>query len=158
MTFVGCANAIVQSGADPVLVDSEPETGLIDLEHAASLAGPRTRALMPVHLGGHPLDMERVAQLRDRLGVLVIEDAAHAVGARWGWRAIGDHGNPTAFSFHASKNITTFEAVPWWSRTLIRPLASSDSRCRDSPARPGLGMGTRLLRNTTSRNPASSSR
>ena len=109
MTFVSCANAIEHFGARPVFVDSDPATGLIDLEHAESLVTERTRALMPVHLAGHPVDLGAVNALRDRHGIAVIEDAAHAIGARWQGRPIGSHGNPTSFSFHATKNITTFE-------------------------------------------------
>jgi len=109
ITFVSCANVVEQLGAQPVLVDVEPDTGLIDLDHAASLLGPRTRALIAVHLGGRPLDMERLNDFRDRHGLLVVEDAAHAIGAAWGERAIGAYGNPTSFSFHATKNMTTVE-------------------------------------------------
>ena len=109
ITFVAGANVIEQLGAAPVLVDCEPETGLIDLDHAASLVGRRTRAIMVVHLGGRPVAMDRVNALRDRFGLCVVEDAAHAVGAHWGERAMGAHGNPTAFSFHATKNMTTVE-------------------------------------------------
>jgi dTDP-4-amino-4,6-dideoxygalactose transaminase len=108
-TFVACANAVEHAHARPVLVDSEPGTGLIDLDHAASLAGPRTRAVMPVHLGGRPLDQDRLAAFRDRHGITVIEDAAHAVGAAWRGRRVGSWGNLCSFSFHATKNITTFE-------------------------------------------------
>jgi dTDP-4-amino-4,6-dideoxygalactose transaminase len=109
VTFVSCANAIVHSGATPVFVDCDPLTGLLDLDHAESLVGPRTRALMPVHLGGRPVDMDRVAQLRDRHDLVVIEDAAHAIGAEWRGRRIGAAGNLTSYSFHATKNMTTFE-------------------------------------------------
>lgn len=109
ITFVGCANVIEQVGARPVLVDVDPHTGLVDLHHAATLVGSRTRALMAVHLGGRPLDMERLNRFRDRHGLLVIEDAAHAIGAAWGERPVGAHGNPTSFSFHATKNMTTVE-------------------------------------------------
>ena len=109
MTFVSCANAIEHFGARPVFVDSDPATGLIDLEHAESLVCERTKAIMPVHLAGHPVDLGAVNALRDRHGIAVIEDAAHAIGARWLGRPIGSHGNLTAFSFHATKNITTFE-------------------------------------------------
>jgi dTDP-4-amino-4,6-dideoxygalactose transaminase len=109
VTFVGCANVVEQIGATPVLVDVDPRTGLVDLEHAAALVGPRTRALIAVHLGGRPLDMERLNLFRDRHGVLVVEDAAHAIGAAWGERPVGAHGNPTSFSFHATKNMTTIE-------------------------------------------------
>ena len=109
MTFVSCANAIEHFGARPVFVDSDPATGLIDLEHAESLVTDRTRALMPVHLAGHPIDLGAVNELRDGHGIAVIEDAAHAIGARWQGGPIGSHGNLTSFSFHATKNITTFE-------------------------------------------------
>ena len=109
ITFAGCANVIEQLGATPVFVDVEPRTGLIDLDHAADLVGPRTRGVMAVHLGGRPVDIERLNGLRDRFGLLVVEDAAHAIGAAWGERPIGAHGNPTAFSFHATKNMTTVE-------------------------------------------------
>ena len=109
MTFVSCANVIEHAGAHPVLVDSDPETGHIDLAHAESLVTSRTRAVMPVHLAGFPVDLDAVNAFRDRHGIAVVEDAAHAIGARWQGRPVGSHGNLTAFSFHATKNITTFE-------------------------------------------------
>ena len=109
ITFAGCANIVEQLGAAPVLVDCDRATGLIDLDHAAHLAGPATRAIMPVHLGGRPIDMVRMNALRDRLGLCVVEDAAHAIGAAWDGGVIGAHGNPTSFSFHATKNMTTVE-------------------------------------------------
>jgi dTDP-4-amino-4,6-dideoxygalactose transaminase len=109
MTFVSCANVVEHAGARPVFVDSDRATGLVDLDQAESLVSPRTRAIMPVHLAGHPVDMDAVNALRDRAGIAVIEDAAHAIGARWAGRPIGSHGNLSSFSFHATKNITTFE-------------------------------------------------
>ena len=109
VTFVSCANAIEQVGARPVFVDSDPETGLIDLDAAAARIGPATRGLMVVHLAGRPVDMEHVNRLRDRRDLIVIEDAAHAIGAEWAGRRIGAFGNATSFSFHATKNMTTFE-------------------------------------------------
>lgn len=109
MTFVATANAIEDTGATPVFVDSEPGTGLIDLEAAEAAIGPRTRAIMPVHLAGRPVDIGRLNQLRDRHGLVVIEDAAHAIGTEWRGARIGTHGNPAAFSFYATKNITTIE-------------------------------------------------
>jgi dTDP-4-amino-4,6-dideoxygalactose transaminase len=109
MTFAASANAIEHVGATPVFVDSADETGLIDLDLAEEAITDRTRALLPVHLAGRPLDMDRLNALRDRHGLLVIEDAAHALGAEWDGRRIGAHGNPTAFSFYVTKNITTIE-------------------------------------------------
>ena len=109
MTFVASANAVEHAGAVPVLVDAEPGTGLVDLDQAEAAITPRTKAIMPIHLAGRPVDMERLGQLRDRHGLQVIEDAAHALGARWRGRRIGAFGNLTAFSFYVTKNITTIE-------------------------------------------------
>ena len=102
MTFVATANAIEDNGATPVFVDSEPGTGLIDLDAAEAAIGPHTRAIMPVHLAGRPVDIDRLNQLRDRHGLVVIEDAAHAIGTEWRGTRIGTHGNPAAFSFYVS--------------------------------------------------------
>jgi dTDP-4-amino-4,6-dideoxygalactose transaminase len=109
MTFVASANAVEHAGATPILVDSLPGTGLMDLDLAEAAITPRTRAVMPVHLAGRPIDMERLNALRDRHGLMVVEDAAHAIGAEWRGRRIGAFGNVTAFSFYVTKNITTIE-------------------------------------------------
>jgi dTDP-4-amino-4,6-dideoxygalactose transaminase len=109
MTFVASANAVEHVGATPVLVDSEPGTGLIDMLGAEAAITPRTRAIMPVHLAGRPVDMAGLARLRDRYGLQIVEDAAHALGAQWRGRRIGAFGNLTAFSFYVTKNITTIE-------------------------------------------------
>jgi dTDP-4-amino-4,6-dideoxygalactose transaminase len=109
MTFVASAGAVEHAGATPVLVDSEPGTGLIDLDQAEAAITSRTRAIMPVHLGGRPVDMDRLARLRDERGVDIVEDAAHALGARWRGRMIGAFGNLTAYSFYVTKNVTTIE-------------------------------------------------
>jgi dTDP-4-amino-4,6-dideoxygalactose transaminase len=109
MTFVASANAVEHAGATPVLVDSVPHTGLIDLDAAERAITPRTRAIMPVHLAGRPVDMDRLAELRDRHRLFVIEDAAHAIGTEWKGRRIGSFGNLAAFSFYVTKNITTVE-------------------------------------------------
>jgi dTDP-4-amino-4,6-dideoxygalactose transaminase len=109
MTFVASANAVEHTGAVPVLVDSDPRTGLMDLDAAEAAISERTKAIMPVHLAGLPMDLDRVNQLRDKRGLFVVEDAAHAIGAEWGGRPIGSFGNPTAFSFYPTKNITTIE-------------------------------------------------
>jgi len=109
MTFVASANAVEHVGATPVLVDCEPDTGLIDLDAAEAAINDRTKAIMPVHLAGRPVDMERLADLRDRYGLTIVEDAAHAIGARWRDQPVGSFGNLTAFSFYVTKNITTTE-------------------------------------------------
>jgi dTDP-4-amino-4,6-dideoxygalactose transaminase len=109
MTFVASANAVEHAGATPVFVDSDPHTGLIDLDLAEMAVTPRTKAIMPVHLAGRPVDMERCNELRDRCGLLVVEDAAHAIGAEWSGRRIGAFGNVAAFSFYVTKTISTIE-------------------------------------------------
>jgi dTDP-4-amino-4,6-dideoxygalactose transaminase len=120
MTFVASANAVELVGARPVFVDSVDETGLMDLDAAERAIGPATKALMVVHLGGRPLDMQRVNAIRDRHGIVVVEDAAHAIGAGWHGVPIGGHGNLTCYSFYATKNITTAEggAIATTSREL----------------------------------------
>ncbi|MBV9414825.1 MAG: DegT/DnrJ/EryC1/StrS family aminotransferase [Solirubrobacterales bacterium] len=109
MTFVASANAVEHAGASPVLIDSVPGTGLIDLDQVKDAITPRTKAIMPVHLAGRPVDMGRLAEIRDEHGLEIIEDAAHALGARWRDRPIGAFGNLAAFSFYVTKNITTIE-------------------------------------------------
>ncbi len=109
MTFVASANAVEHAGATVVLVDSEPVTGLVDLDAVEAAITPRTAAIIPVHFAGRPVDIERLNAIRDRHGLLVIEDAAHAIGAEWKGVRIGGHGNLTAYSFYATKNITTGE-------------------------------------------------
>jgi dTDP-4-amino-4,6-dideoxygalactose transaminase len=109
MTFVASANAVEHAGAKPILVDSEPGTGLIDLDAAEAAITPNTRAIMPVHFAGRPLDMDRLNAFRDRHELVVIEDAAHALGARWRDQPIGAFGNVAAYSFYVTKNVTTIE-------------------------------------------------
>jgi dTDP-4-amino-4,6-dideoxygalactose transaminase len=109
MTFVASANAVEHRGATPVLVDSDPATGLLDLDAAEAAITERTKAIMPVHLAGRPVDLDRLNDLRDRHGILAVEDAAHAIGAEWRGRRIGGHGNLAAFSFYVTKNVTTVE-------------------------------------------------
>src|SRR5579884_2676229 len=93
MTFVASANAVEHVGATPVLVDSLPGSGLIDLDAAQAAITERTRAIMPVHLAGRPVDMDRLNQLRDSHQLTVIEDAAHAIGTEWRGKRIGAFGN-----------------------------------------------------------------
>jgi perosamine synthetase len=108
-TNIATAVACVHEGATPVPVDSEDVTWNLDLGVAESLITERTRALMPVHLFGHPVDMEAVERLAERHGLLVIDDAAEAHGAEAHGRRIGSFGGMTCWSFYANKIITTGE-------------------------------------------------
>ncbi len=109
MTFVATANAVEHAGATPVLVDSVPGTGLLDLDSVEAAISERTAAIVPVHLAGRPVDLDRLNAIRDRHGIAVVEDAAHALGAEWRGVRIGAHGNLTAYSFYVTKNVTTIE-------------------------------------------------
>jgi dTDP-4-amino-4,6-dideoxygalactose transaminase len=109
MSFVATANVIARVGAKPVFVDVDLDTRNIDLAAVAAAITPRTRAIMPVHFAGHPLDMDGLYSLAKRHGLRVIEDAAHAIGTRWKGRNIGELGDVVVFSFHPNKNMTTAE-------------------------------------------------
>jgi dTDP-4-amino-4,6-dideoxygalactose transaminase len=104
-TFIASALAIVHAGATPVFCDVEEETGLIDAGAAAGLIGPRTAAIVAVHLYGQPCDMEAIGALTTRHGLFLLEDAAQAHGARFGDRRTGSLGDAAAFSFYPSKNL-----------------------------------------------------
>src|SRR5262249_16796294 len=80
-TIISCGHAIVQARAKPVLVDIDPRTGYLLIEQVAERIGPRTKAIMPVHIYGHPVDMDPLLALAERYGLAIIEDAAEAHGA-----------------------------------------------------------------------------
>jgi dTDP-4-amino-4,6-dideoxygalactose transaminase len=109
MTFAASVNVIEHVGAQPVLVDVEPDTLNLDPALVAAAITPRTRAVLPVHFAGHPADLDPIAELATTHRLAVIEDAAHALPARYRNRPIGAGGNPVAFSFYATKNLTTAE-------------------------------------------------
>jgi dTDP-4-amino-4,6-dideoxygalactose transaminase len=109
MTFVATANAILHAGATPVLVDVDRATGLMDPAAVRAAVTPRTRAIVPVHMYGRPCDMDAIQAIADRHDLVVIEDAAHALEARYRGRKVGTIGDVTAFSFYVTKNITTGE-------------------------------------------------
>lgn len=108
LTFVATVHAIVHTGAAPVLADIDPETLNVDLEEIRRRITPRTRALLPVHFAGLPCDLDALRSLAEEHGLVMLEDAAHALGAVHGGRPIGA-GSLAAFSFYANKNITTAE-------------------------------------------------
>jgi dTDP-4-amino-4,6-dideoxygalactose transaminase len=109
LSFVATANVIVRVGARPVFVDVGLDSRNLDLDAVEAAITPRTRALMPVHFAGLPVDMERLYALAERHRLRVIEDAAHAIGSAWRGRRIGSFGDLVCFSFHPNKNITTIE-------------------------------------------------
>ena len=108
-TFAACVNVIEHVGARPVLVDVEADTLCMDPSAVEAAITPRTRAIMPVDYAGHPCDYDRLLAIAGRAGLPLVEDAAHALGARWKGRPIGSIATVTAFSFYATKNLTTGE-------------------------------------------------
>ena len=108
-TIISCALAIVESGATPVLVDSDPEIWTMDVRQVAEKITPRTRAIMPVHIYGHPVDMDPLWGLAEQHNLIILEDAAEAHGAEYRGRKCGSLGNMSCFSFYANKIITTGE-------------------------------------------------
>ncbi|HTD10862.1 MAG TPA: DegT/DnrJ/EryC1/StrS aminotransferase family protein [Steroidobacteraceae bacterium] len=109
LSFVATANVIVRVGARPVFVDVGLDSRNLDLEQVEAAITPRTRAIMPVHFAGMPVDMERLYAIAGKHQLRVIEDAAHAIGSLWRGRRIGSFGDLVCFSFHPNKNITTIE-------------------------------------------------
>lgn len=108
-TFSATANVIVHVGARPVFADIRPHDGNIDPEQVERAVTPRTRAIIPVHFAGEPCDMDAILDIARRHNLFVLEDAAHAIGAKYRGRPIGSVGAAAAFSFYATKNITTAE-------------------------------------------------
>ena len=108
-TIISCALAVIAAGCTPVLVDCEPDTWCMDVDAVADKITSRTRALMPVHIFGHPVDMDPLLALADKHGLGVIEDAAEAHGAEYKGRRVGALGDLGCFSFYANKIVTTGE-------------------------------------------------
>ena len=99
------AEAISAVGATPVFVDVDPATYLIDLDQIGAAISSATRALMPVHLFGRPVDMDRLMAIANQHGLAVIEDCAQATGASWNGRSVGSFGDAGCFSFFPTKNL-----------------------------------------------------
>ncbi|HEX7885747.1 MAG TPA: DegT/DnrJ/EryC1/StrS family aminotransferase [Phenylobacterium sp.] len=104
-TFIATALAVDEVGATPVLADVEPDTGLMDMSRLAALITARTRAVVPVHLYGHPADMDALAAVIGDRDIKVLEDACQAHGARYKGRRCGGLGDAAAFSFYPTKNL-----------------------------------------------------
>lgn len=108
-TMIASAFAVAYTGAEPVLVDAEPETWNIDVRQVEAKITPRTKAIMPVHIYGHPCDMEPMLEIAQRHNLYVMEDAAEAHGAEYKGKKAGGIGHVGCFSFYANKIITTGE-------------------------------------------------
>lgn len=108
-TMISTAFAIIYCGAKPVLVDSEPETWNIDVDQIEAKITKNTKAIMPVHIYGHPCDMDKILALAEEHDLYVIEDAAEAHGAEYKGKKVGGIGDVGCFSFYANKIITTGE-------------------------------------------------
>ena len=104
-SFFATAEAISAVGATPVFVDVEEGSYLLDLERIEAAITPATRALLPVHLFGRPVDMERLCTIARSHGLRVIEDCAQATGASWAGRPVGSWGDAGCFSFFPTKNL-----------------------------------------------------
>ena len=109
MTFCSTVHVIEHLGARPVLVDVEGDTLCIDPRAVERAVTEKTRGLLPVHIYGHPCDLDPLLELAAARGLFVLEDAAHALPARYKGRMVGTIGTATAFSFYATKNMTTAE-------------------------------------------------
>ena len=108
-SFFTAPNMIIKAGAKPVFVDCDLATRNIDLAQTAAAITPATRAILPTHFAGLPVDMDRLYRLAREHRLRVIEDAALAIGSSWRGRRIGASGDLVAFSFHPNKNITAIE-------------------------------------------------
>lgn len=109
MTFCATANVVEHVGARPVLVDVAPDTLTISPDAVRDAITPRTKAIIPVHYAGHPADLDPLDALAEKHGLMILEDAAHAISTRYRGKIIGSRSNLAAFSFYATKNLTTVE-------------------------------------------------
>src|SRR3954453_16241035 len=141
MTFAATANCMLYQGATPVFADVSPDTLNLDSEQTASRITPRTKAIFPVDYAGHPADLQPMLEVADKHGLVVIEDACHALGAEYRGRRTGSVAQMTVFSFHPVKHLTTGEGgmvatdKAEYAETLRRFRShgiSSDARQRQS--------------------------
>ncbi|MDO9371297.1 MAG: DegT/DnrJ/EryC1/StrS aminotransferase family protein [Gammaproteobacteria bacterium] len=109
LSFAATANVILRVGAKPVFVDVDLATRNLDCNLIEQKITPRTRAILPVHFAGLPVDMDALYDLARKHKLRVIEDAAHAIGSHWQGKKIGSFGDIVSFSFHPNKNMTSLE-------------------------------------------------
>jgi len=108
-TFVASASAIVATNAVPIFCDIDPETLVMDVDYVEDLITKRTKAIVPVHLGGNPVEMERLVEIAQKYDLKIVEDCAHAHGSRYKGKRVGNWGDAGTFSFQASKVLTSGE-------------------------------------------------
>jgi len=108
-TFIATATAIIDMGAIPIFVDIDPETYNIDISLIENFISERTKAIMPVHFGGRPAEMDALLEIGKKHNLKIVEDAAQAWGSEWKGTKVGAIGNAGCFSFQSSKNITAAE-------------------------------------------------
>jgi len=141
LTFAATANCVLYQGATPVFADVSADTLNLDPEEITKHLSSKTRAILPVDYAGHPADLAPIMEIARRQGLIVIEDACHALGAEYGGKRIGSVADMTVFSFHPVKHITTGEggmvvtSNPKFADTLRRFRnhgISSDARQRQS--------------------------
>jgi hypothetical protein len=108
-SFTATPNVILRVGARPVFVDVDLDTRNVSLDQTEKAITAKTKAIMPVHFAGLPVDMDRLYALAQKHKLRVIEDAAHAIGSAWRGKKIGSFGDLVSFSFHPNKNMTTIE-------------------------------------------------
>jgi dTDP-4-amino-4,6-dideoxygalactose transaminase len=108
-TFVASASAVVATNAVPIFCDIDPETLVMDVNKVEELITKRTKAIIPVHLGGNPVEMDKLMEIADKYNLKVVEDCAHAHGSKYKGKYIGNWGNAGTFSFQASKILTAGE-------------------------------------------------
>ncbi len=139
-TFLATGTVIVQQGATPVFADIDPRTGNIDPRSVRAKITPRTKALVPVHWGGYPCDMDELSAIAREASLVVIEDAAHALGATYRGKAIGAISRFTTFSFQAIKHLTTGDGGAL--------ACATETDTRDAVARRWFGIDRALVQKT----------
>lgn len=136
-TIISCAQAITKAGCVPVVVDCDPDTWCMDVSRIEAVITPKTRAVMPVHIYGHAVDMDPLMSLAEKYNLKVIEDAAEVHGAEYKGKKCGGFGDVSCFSFFANKIITTGEGgmILTNSDELAEKLKSYRNLCFQSKQR-----------------------
>lgn len=124
-TFLATATSVIEANAVPIFADIDPDTYCLDPDAFEAAISPRTRAVIPVHLGGQAADMDRLCAIAARHGIAVIEDAAHAHGGTYKGRGLGAIGDLGSFSFQASKNLNSGEGG-----AILTNSEELDDKCR----------------------------